>query len=94
MFLLFLSLIVTGAVIGALGRLVVPGPNPMGFFRTTFVGLGGAILGGIVGRLIFGFRYRYAYGLGLLIAVLCAAVIVVLMERPRSRPGGGGARWR
>jgi uncharacterized membrane protein YeaQ/YmgE (transglycosylase-associated protein family) len=52
-----LSLIVVGLVIGGLGRLIVPGPNPIGLVATAGIGLAGAILGAIVGGL---------FGLGLL----------------------------
>lgn len=85
MLFLLLALALSGLVVGALGRLVVPGPNPMGVGMTILVGLAGSFLGGLVGRLVFGFRYRYAYGLGLLISVLCAALIVAAISRNRSR---------
>jgi uncharacterized membrane protein YeaQ/YmgE (transglycosylase-associated protein family) len=52
-----LSLIVVGLVIGGVGRLIVPGPNPIGLVATVGIGLAGAILGAIVGGL---------FGLGVL----------------------------
>lgn len=82
---LVLGLLVAGLVVGALGRLVVPGPNPMGIFSTILVGLGGSFLGGLVGRLVFGFRYRYAFGLGLVLSVACAALIVYALSRRQPR---------
>ena len=60
MFFLLLSHAISGLIIGALGRLLVPGPNPMGLLSTAGVGLGGAIIGGIVGHLVIGWRYRYS----------------------------------
>ncbi|MDQ3756676.1 MAG: GlsB/YeaQ/YmgE family stress response membrane protein [Actinomycetota bacterium] len=75
-----LGLIITGLVVGALGRFAIPGPNPMSIGMTIVVGIGGALLGGIVGRLIFG-----TDGGGLLLAVAGAALIVWLMERSRAR---------
>src|SRR5207248_7844297 len=47
-------LILSGLIIGALGRLAVPGPNPMSIPMTIAVGIGGSLLGGIVGKLLFG----------------------------------------
>ena len=47
-----ISLVVVGLVLGALGRLIVPGPNRIGLWATLAVGLGGAILGGLIGGLI------------------------------------------
>ncbi len=85
MFSLLLGMLVTGLIIGALGRLVVPGPNPMGIFSTILVGLAGSVLGGIVGRLLFGQRYSYAIGLSIVVSVLCTALIVYALQRPRHR---------
>ena len=70
-----LGLILTGLIVGALGRLAVPGPNPMSIGMTILVGLVGSIVGGIIGRLIFG---RPG---GIILAVLCTAGIVYFMQR-------------
>ena len=40
-----ISLIVTGLIVGALARLVVPGPNPMSILATIGVGIVGALVG-------------------------------------------------
>jgi uncharacterized membrane protein YeaQ/YmgE (transglycosylase-associated protein family) len=48
----FVSLVIVGLVIGGLGRLVIPGPNPIGLWMTFGVGLVGAVLGAIIGGLI------------------------------------------
>lgn len=81
-------MIIGGAIIGALGRLVVPGPNPIGFVRTVLAGWAGSFLGGLVGRLVFGWRYRYSAGLALVIAIAFTALIVYAIDRPgrRQRP--------
>jgi uncharacterized membrane protein YeaQ/YmgE (transglycosylase-associated protein family) len=76
---LLIVILVSGLVVGALGRLLVPGPNPMGLLKTTFVGLGGALVGGLVGDLLFD-----APG-GLILAVIGAAAIVWWMERAAAR---------
>lgn len=79
-----LSLVIVGFVVGALGRLVVPGPNPIGAWRTLGVGLIGAFVGSLVGGLL---------GLGLFTVALEVAVSagLVYMTSGRSRrltPGG------
>ena len=67
--------ILTGLIVGALGRLFVPGPSPMGIGMTILVGIAGAILGGII---------AVALGLGglgsLIVAVAVTAGIVYLMQ--------------
>ncbi|HLI15654.1 MAG TPA: hypothetical protein VKV23_06355 [Acidimicrobiales bacterium] len=87
MLFLVVAILVSGLVIGALGRLVVPGPNPMGVVQTILVGLAGSLLGGLVGRLVFGLRYRYSFGLALVLSVLATALLVYLLQRPRRRVG-------
>ena len=54
------SLLVVGLIIGGLGRLIVPGPNPIGVGATILIGLAGSIVGAIIGGLL---------GLGLLTIV-------------------------
>jgi uncharacterized membrane protein YeaQ/YmgE (transglycosylase-associated protein family) len=46
------SLLIVGFVIGGLGRLIVPGPNPIGAGRTLGVGLIGAFVGSLIGGLL------------------------------------------
>lgn len=71
-----ISLVITGLVVGALGRLAIPGPNPMSIGMTILVGIGGSFIGGLIGRAIFG-----EGGGGLILAVLAAAGIVYFMQR-------------
>ncbi len=80
---LLLGLVISGIVVGGLGRLVVPGPNPMGILPTIAVGLSGSFIGGLIGRLVFGWRYRYSLFFGLILSVLCAAGIIMLLGRHR-----------
>jgi uncharacterized membrane protein YeaQ/YmgE (transglycosylase-associated protein family) len=84
-FFLVISLLVGGLVVGALGRLVVPGPNPMGIFATIAVGIAGSLLGGLVGREVLGWRYRYSGLLAFALAVGFTALIVAVLPRGGSR---------
>jgi len=76
---LIIWIILSGLVIGALGRLVTPGRNPMSIPMTILVGVGGSIVGGLIGRLLFG---RPG---GIILAVLCSALIVWLISRSQAR---------
>jgi len=82
--LYLVALAVSGLIVGALGRLMIPGPNPMSIPMTMLVGVGGSFLGGTVGYLIF-----RSNG-GIVLSVAGAALIVWLMER--SRAGGSTLR--
>ena len=44
--------ILVGFVIGLLARLLMPGPDPMGFLLTTALGIGGSLVGGFIGGLV------------------------------------------
>jgi len=52
--ILLLGLVLIGLVLGALARLAVPGPDPMPIWLTILIGIGGSIIGGIVGQVLFG----------------------------------------
>ena len=54
-FLLVMAL--SGLVVGALGRLLVPGRQPMGILATILAGVAGSVVGGFIARLIFGPEY-------------------------------------
>ena len=79
------ALIVSGLVIGALGRLAIPGRNPMGIGMTILLGIGGSLIGGLISR---------ALGLGtslsFMAAVLAAAGLVYLVSGPGRRGLTGG----
>lgn len=68
---------ISGLVMGGLARLALPGKDPMSLLQTMLVGIGGAFVGGIVARLIFGGAY------GLPIAFACSFAIVYLIRRSR-----------
>jgi uncharacterized membrane protein YeaQ/YmgE (transglycosylase-associated protein family) len=78
-FILFMC--ITGAIVGGLARLALPGPDPMSVGETIAIGIGGSFLGGILFRLLFG---RPA---GLIGSVLVATGLVYLVRRSRAQSG-------
>ena len=64
-------LLIIGLVIGAIGRFVIPGRNPMPWWLTLLIGVVGAIVGGI----FFGGILKY------ILAVVIAAILVVVVGR-------------
>ncbi|HEX3566325.1 MAG TPA: hypothetical protein VHU17_13220 [Acidimicrobiales bacterium] len=81
------SLLIVGFVVGGLGRLIVPGPNPIGAGRTLGVGLIGAFVGSLIGGLL---------GIGfftIIFEVAIAAGLVYLVSgRRRQLISGGHSR--
>ena len=51
---LILTVIVVGAIAGALARLIVPGRQNMSILATIALGIVGSFVGGFLGYLIFG----------------------------------------
>ena len=82
-----LSLALTGLIIGALGRLAIPGRNPMSIGMTMLLGVGGSLLGGLISRAI-----GSSGNLAFVIAVLCAAGLVYLFGNSRSPTRSGRGR--
>ncbi|MEA2157183.1 MAG: hypothetical protein QOE11_3323 [Solirubrobacteraceae bacterium] len=78
MLLFIVILLLVGLAVGALGRLAIPGPDPMSIPMTIAVGVGGSFIGGLISSALLG---RNAGSL--LISVICAAGIVYLMRRRR-----------
>lgn len=74
-FVLVLAFI--GLIVGAVARVLVPGPTPMGILATIGAGLAGAFIGGFLGRLLFG--SRLTNGWSFLLSVLAAAAVVWLV---------------
>jgi uncharacterized membrane protein YeaQ/YmgE (transglycosylase-associated protein family) len=74
--LLFLvALIAWGFVVGGLARLALPGPDPMPWYATIGLGLGGSLVGGVVARLLIGTAG------GFIFALLGAILLLYLYRR-------------
>jgi uncharacterized membrane protein YeaQ/YmgE (transglycosylase-associated protein family) len=90
-YLIILAL--SGLIIGALARLALPGPDPMGIGMTILIGIGGSFIGGLITMILF--RRGSA---GIVISVACATAIVYMIRRSRggglTDPGLGARRRR
>jgi uncharacterized membrane protein YeaQ/YmgE (transglycosylase-associated protein family) len=86
-------LAVSGLIVGALARLALPGPDPMGIGMTILIGIAGSFVGGLITWLLFG-----RSGAGIVVSVACATFIVYLIRRSRggsiTDPGLGGRNRR
>lgn len=76
-----ISTVIVGLVLGALGRLVVPGSQPIGFLATVGSGLCGSIVGGFVGQHVLHFG-----GFSTLLLEILIAAAAVAFVAGRSRP--------
>ena len=71
--------IIAGAIVGALGRLVHPGRDPMGFLMTIAVGIVAMIIAGAIS----------SGWLAFVIGVVIAALLVMLIGRFTGRDRAG-----
>jgi uncharacterized membrane protein YeaQ/YmgE (transglycosylase-associated protein family) len=46
-------MIIVGFIVGLLARFIYPGAVNMGFWMTTLIGIGGSLIGGVIGSLIW-----------------------------------------
>ncbi|MFP5319829.1 MAG: GlsB/YeaQ/YmgE family stress response membrane protein [Acidimicrobiia bacterium] len=79
----FLVLAIFGLIIGGLARLVLPGGDSLGALGTILVGIGGAVIGGFIGRLLFGDTNWLG---SLLLAVAGAMLLILPFRSPRRVP--------
>jgi uncharacterized membrane protein YeaQ/YmgE (transglycosylase-associated protein family) len=75
-----LHILIVGLVAGVLARLISPGPNnPGGFILTIVLGIVGAFLATVVGKLIG--HYGEGEGAGYITATIGALVVLFIWNR-------------
>jgi uncharacterized membrane protein YeaQ/YmgE (transglycosylase-associated protein family) len=86
---IIISLIITGLVVGGLGRLAVPGPDPMPIWLTIIIGIVGSVVGGMIA-----YAFTRSVALYFLFEVGVASLLVIAYRRfVQGRPiTGPGAR--
>jgi uncharacterized membrane protein YeaQ/YmgE (transglycosylase-associated protein family) len=77
-YLIFVAVI--GLVVGAVARLLLPGPDPIGIGMTIGVGLAGSFCAGL-----FSWYVLNRHGAGLLLSVIFAMVILFVLRRTVER---------
>ena len=70
-----LAWIVVGLIVGVLAKLFMPGRDPGGMIVTILLGIGGALLGGAIGRALG--MYDPGQPAGWIMSILGAIVILV-----------------
>jgi uncharacterized membrane protein YeaQ/YmgE (transglycosylase-associated protein family) len=85
-------LAILGLIVGGLGRLLLPGPDPMSVMQTIIVGIVSSYASGLFIRYVLDRRS----GFSLLLAVIFSMLIVWLVRRYRqsswAQPGPPGVR--
>jgi uncharacterized membrane protein YeaQ/YmgE (transglycosylase-associated protein family) len=84
--------IILGIVAGFLGRLLMPGPDPMGFLATTILGLAGALVGWLIFTALLGIGDEDKFDLGGIIGAVVGVMILLALYRAYLARSGGTAR--
>lgn len=92
--LLFLIILFfSGLFVGALARLLLPGPDPMGIGMTALVGICGTISAGL-----FSWYVLHRHGAGLILSIAFSMLVVWIYRRSHGAGTGRraprGPRWR
>jgi uncharacterized membrane protein YeaQ/YmgE (transglycosylase-associated protein family) len=75
-----LGLILIGIVIGIIARLVLPGRQRIGVLMTVLLGIGGALVGGIVASAIGEGDIFELNFIGTIVGVIAAILLIALAE--------------
>ena len=72
----FLWMLFIGLIVGALAKLIMPGRDPGGVFVTMLIGIAGALVAGIIGRLLG--LYGPGQGAGFIMSILGAILLLAI----------------
>jgi uncharacterized membrane protein YeaQ/YmgE (transglycosylase-associated protein family) len=98
--------IILGLVAGFIGKALMPGKDPGGFFATILLGLAGAVVGWLIFTKLLGIGDDDAFDLGVLIGAIIGVMILLFAYRkfvesrtpaaaaPAARGGGRRGRGR
>jgi uncharacterized membrane protein YeaQ/YmgE (transglycosylase-associated protein family) len=79
--LYIILLALSGLVVGALGRLLLPGRDPMSVVQTILLGISASLIAGLIGYYVF----DKEEGGGFILAVICAIALVYAVRKLRER---------
>jgi len=79
--LFIIGLLLTGLIVGALGRLLLPGRDPMSIFQTIMLGIAASLVAGLIAY----YAFDEKEGPGFFFSVICAIGLVYLVRKLRER---------
>jgi len=90
--------IIFGAIAGAIAKLLMPGKDPGGFIVTILLGIAGAVVGGFIGRALWGSSGVNDWSIGSFGLAIGGAIVLLFLYRlfvgrRRGRVLDGRDRW-
>jgi uncharacterized membrane protein YeaQ/YmgE (transglycosylase-associated protein family) len=86
--LFIIGLLLTGLIVGALGRLLLPGRDPMSIMQTIALGIAASLVAGLIAY----YAFDKEEGPGFLFSVICAIALVYAVRKIRERDATGPRR--
>ena len=74
-----IAFLIFGLVVGLIARAVMPGNQSMGWVGTILLGVGGSLIGGTLGNLLFGGRWDQPVAAGWIGSVVGALVLLIIL---------------
>jgi uncharacterized membrane protein YeaQ/YmgE (transglycosylase-associated protein family) len=87
-----IAAIVIGIIAGYLGRLLLPGKDPMGFVGTVVAGIIGALVGWLLFAYVLGIGDNDKFDLGGIIGAIIGTMVVLAIWRAISGRRNTGGR--
>ncbi|MBA3776637.1 MAG: GlsB/YeaQ/YmgE family stress response membrane protein [Betaproteobacteria bacterium] len=69
-------MIIIGFIVGVLARFFYPGAIELGFWMTTLLGIGGSLVGGIIGSLLWRSRDGRFQPAGMIMSIIGALILL------------------
>jgi uncharacterized membrane protein YeaQ/YmgE (transglycosylase-associated protein family) len=73
--------IIFGLIAGAIAKLLMPGRDPGGMIVTMLLGIGGALLGGFIGRALWGSSGANDWSIGSFALAIVGAILLLFIYR-------------
>ena len=80
-----LAFLFFGVIVGLIARAVMPGSQQMGFLSTMLLGIGGSLIGGILGNVLFGGRWDHPVTAGWIGSILGSVLLLAAFGRSQFR---------
>lgn len=73
--------IIFGLIAGAIAKMIMPGKDPGGIFVTILLGIAGALLGGFIGRALWGSTGASDWSIGSFLLAIGGSILLLFLYR-------------
>ena len=81
-----LGMMLTGLIVGAIAKLIMPGKDPGGIVGTALIGMIGALIGTLIGRWFFqNPRYEAHWAMAIIGSLILLGAYRLVFGSPRSK---------